>query len=360
MSKGRGITELSQSETELKRTKKSLEKTMDLAKIGGWEIDFTKETIHWIGLTRDMAEVSIDYMPDLKTSVKFYKEGESRDKAQEALKKAMKEGKSFEIEIQMVSIKGTEYWVRMRGESKMVNGKCEKIYGYFQNITDQVALKDKNQQLEKRFLHMFEKSTDAIVLQEGNGKILYCSPSIEDIIGYTPEEVKHRKSATLFHPDDMDYVNESRKRIIAAQGKSFPIVIDRIQHKKGHYVQVEGTVTNLLHDENVQAIVSYFRDVTEKKLIEENLKSKNNQLEKIAWLFSHEVRGPVATIMGLTNIFDQEEISNPLNGEIIEKISIPIHQLDEIISQIVKRTSKLELEKGEALLDLEEVKTASN
>jgi PAS domain S-box-containing protein len=340
---GTDVTERKQSETELKQTKKMLEQSMRLAKTGAWEADLTNGTISWSALTKEMAEVPADYIPQLSTVLNFYKEGKSRNKIMEAVGLCQKSGVGFELEVQFVSTKGKEYWVRTMVEPKMVDGRCVKLYGYFQDISEQVELNKKNQQIEIKFSHLIDKSTDAIVLQDAEGVILYCSPAIERILGYTPEEVIGISAFSIFHPDDIAQVEHKRIKILDSPGEPFPIVTDRLRHKDGHYVYVEGTVTNMFDDETVMAAVANFRDVTEKRLAEENLKLKNERLEQIAWLFSHQVRGPVATILGLVNLFNHQDKTDPINEQVLAKVLIPAHQLDEIISQIVQKTNELDL-----------------
>jgi PAS domain S-box-containing protein len=172
--------------------------------------------------------------------------------------------------------------------------------------------------------------------------IRYCSPAIKQTLGYTAEEIIGTSVYSFFHPDDIAQVEQKRFKILQSPGKHFPFTVDRLKHKKGHYVYVEGIVTNLFDDENVRASVANFRDVTEKRSAADKLKMKNERLEQIAWLFSHQVRGPVATIMGLINLLNHQDITDPINEEVLANIRIPAHQLDEIITKIVGKTYEIE------------------
>ncbi|MBS1509044.1 MAG: PAS domain S-box protein [Bacteroidetes bacterium] len=340
---GTDVTERKLNEAQLKTTKKMMEQIMRVAKIGGWQADFATNTLKWTGLTRELTEVDEDYIPELDTVHLFYKEGESRDKIMAAVEHAKNTGQGFEIELEMVSAKGRTFYTKTIAEPKMVNGVCEKIYGYFQDITEQVELSRKNKQIEIKFSHLIEKSADAIILQDERGIVQFFSAAARKILGYTSEEIVGQNLSMIFHPDDVQVAMQNRKTIRETPGGSFPITVNRVKHKQGHYLFVEGTVTNLIHDENVKAIVVNFRDVTEKKATAEKLTEKNKNLETIAFLFSHEVRGPVATISGLSNIFNREDATDPINKAVLDKIQIPVHRLDEIISKIVQMTNELDM-----------------
>ncbi len=60
-------------------------------------------------------------------------------------------------------------------------------------------------------------------------------------------------------------------------------------------------------------------------------------------MFSHEVRAPVVTIMGLANIFNFDKSTSPVNKEVMERILDPINDLNSVVSHIVFETNELEI-----------------
>jgi PAS domain S-box-containing protein len=154
----------------------------------------------------------------------------------------------------------------------------------------------KTQQLaksEKYFRTLIETSSDAIVLLDANGYVQYQSPSTDKILGYTLTEVQQIDSLQLIHPDDREADNN-----IFYKGISEPGAIvkrsHRVKHKNGNYIFIEGTYRNLLHDENIKAIVYSYKDVTEKVLSEQILIESENRFRRA---FEDSAIG-----MGLTSI----------------------------------------------------------
>lgn len=45
-----------------------------MARIGGWEIDFINKIHYWSPITKEIHEVSMDFQPNLKTAIDFYRE----------------------------------------------------------------------------------------------------------------------------------------------------------------------------------------------------------------------------------------------------------------------------------------------
>lgn len=89
----------------------------------------------------------------------------------------------------------------------------------------------------------------------------------------------------------------------------------------------------------IERTVNILRVLIESKKTEDNIREQNHRLQTIANISSHELRKPVATILGLVNLFDNEDLQNPLNKEIIGHIDTTSQQLDGVIHSIVERTA---------------------
>lgn len=88
-------------------------------------------------------------------------------------------------------------------------------------------------------------------------------------------------------------------------------------------------------------IAVYFRDVTEEKKRILKIEEQNKRLTEIAWLQSHKVRGPVASILGLIQLFNYDNPADPVNKEILEGIKYATTGLDDIIKEVVEKTTSM-------------------
>jgi PAS domain S-box-containing protein len=135
--------------------------------------------------------------------------------------------------------------------------------------------KDHSQYHEHTFRSLLEHSDDGIAILSFTGKLLYISPSVEKILGYTDAEVMSMDMFALTHPDDIMPLAATMKQVIAHLGKPLKGHTGRMLHKNGSWRWIEATVTNLLQDPAIRGIVDNFRDITDKKASAETIQHVN-------------------------------------------------------------------------------------
>lgn len=126
---------------------------------------------------------------------------------------------------------------------------------------------------EKRFRSLIENSADMITLSTREGKLLYASSNVTKLFGYDTEEVPKAVVTDFIHPDDLTDFLKKRVKLLESPGKSFHSQI-RIKHKSGQWIWCETTITNLLEKKDINALLSNFRDISEKRAIEKQLIKK--------------------------------------------------------------------------------------
>lgn len=133
------------------------------------------------------------------------------------------------------------------------------------------------EQSEKRFRALIEHSTDAISLIDAKANVIYESPSVELLTGYSAKERLGKNGLELIYPNDLSHIRAIMARVLAQ-----PNYIENAQfrsvRKDGTVWWTEGTAINLLHEPSVQAIVINYRDITDRKNAEKALRDANDEL----------------------------------------------------------------------------------
>ncbi len=124
---------------------------------------------------------------------------------------------------------------------------------------------------EKRFRAMIENGVDIISLRNQEGKLFYLSPSVTTVLGYEIETLVGTSVFDIIHPDDLPGLKEKTKEILTTPGSSFSRE-QRYLHKNGNWIWCVGTVTNMLQESGINALVSNFRDISGIKETERQLR----------------------------------------------------------------------------------------
>jgi PAS domain S-box-containing protein len=137
---------------------------------------------------------------------------------------------------------------------------------------------------ERRFQALIENSQDAVAVTTPDGVVTYASPAVTRMLGYPQEALIGHNSLDLIHPEDLGRVTERLGPLINAPGRSITLEF-RYRREDGSWCWLESTISNLLHEPFVEAVVSNFRDVTERKHAEEELRRRTEALEaQHGWL----------------------------------------------------------------------------
>jgi diguanylate cyclase (GGDEF)-like protein/PAS domain S-box-containing protein len=123
---------------------------------------------------------------------------------------------------------------------------------------------------EARFRSLVAHSSDLIAVLDRSGMVVYQSPSIEEVLGYAVEDVLNTHFDLLVRPSDRARLMQVVDGTDAGLGDS-GMVECSLRSRSGEWLQFEVRHTNLLADEHVQGIVLNCRDISERKLFEDQL-----------------------------------------------------------------------------------------
>ena len=123
---------------------------------------------------------------------------------------------------------------------------------------------------DARFRALVQNVTDIILIVGADGKLRYVSPSVETVVGYTPDELIDRDAFVLIHPEDAERARRKFAATVAAQGVATPIEF-RIQHRDGSWRRLESIGNNQLDDPEIGGIVVNGRDITDRARTEQQL-----------------------------------------------------------------------------------------
>ena len=213
-------------------------------------------------------------------------------------------------------------------------------------------------QSEKKFRALIENSNDAIILTDEAGKTIYSSQASVKITGYLHKEQINNNVFELVHPKEIKKLKNIFKEIQNFPDKSIEVQL-RILHKTGEYIWLDCCITNLLYDESVKAIVTNYRDISNRRRnelkIEEQYKELqkiNFELDKFVYSASHDLKAPLTSVLGIINLVKIDPEKESLQ-KYLSMAEINIKRLLRIINDLTNFSRNERLEISSDRIDFE-------
>ena len=175
-----------------------------------------------------------------------------------------------------VELKANEEQLRQNAEE--MRATQEELEISNKNLETQIK---EVENAQKRLHSLLENASEVISIYDHEIKLIYQSPSVTKILGYTPEEMMRGKDM-----DRLTAKGEAAMKEMFIQLKEDPHTPRAIQYtyikKDGKKIHIETTGRNLLNDPAINGIILNSQDITERKRAEkeERMKSKMQSLSE--------------------------------------------------------------------------------
>jgi len=144
----------------------------------------------------------------------------------------------------------------------------------------------------------------------------------------------------LVHPEDVNQVDSIFRRIISGEIREFDTEF-RMRNASGEYIWLRNKGRLYEHSNGGQLvrIIGILEDISVKKNTENEVKNYLDKLEKFAYLTSHNLRKPVANILGLTSLMQDEQNLSSNTKDFLIELKRSAYQLDQVIKEMTEAIS---------------------
>lgn len=198
------ISRIKQQEAELRRAQSLLERSSELAGVGGWELDLHTQSLFWSEQTCRIHGVPPGYTPELQEALDFYPP-ESRSRVETAVRDGTASGNGWDLELPFVCRDGTRLMVHALGRVEHESGVPVRLVGAFQDITARVAQQAREQALadalarEHQLLQVtLESIGDAVITTDPEGRVTWLNPVAERLTGWLQAQAQGRPLGEIF------------------------------------------------------------------------------------------------------------------------------------------------------------------
>jgi PAS domain S-box-containing protein len=241
-------------------------------------------------------------------------------------KKPDKSGKLHDTEWEFIALKNDE-------------GQVAGAQGIGRDITDKVNAQKEIINTKSNLEALINNTEDLIWSVDREYRYLSMNEPYKAAIkahaGHEPqqgESVMHPAFTPEIRSMWMDYYNRG------FAGERYAILTES-KEPSGEIACFETNFNPIYNEKGeITGVGCFAHNITERVKTTRAITEKNDRLQTIASLSSHELRRPVATMLGLINILDKENFNNPENKQIIEHILSVGLEIDNVIRLIVDNT----------------------
>lgn len=307
-----------------------------------WDWDLVTNKVLWRGIGLK------NYLPENTTEdniagdfwIKGLHDDERKKVVASLLKAIAQGGSSWQSDYRFKKRNGSYAYINSRGYiSKNELDKPIRIIGSMQDISERKKAEQKVLLSEQRFKSLVQNGADLITITDKQANYLYVSPTSKKVLGYEPESFYGKNAFAFIHPNDM--VDLEASFAIIKTKKYLETLPFRVQNAQGEWRWMESSITNLTDDPTVEGIVINSRDITDKKIAEDEIK-------KLSLVAKETINGVIITdkeqrILWVNNAFTKicgyelKEIIGKKPGHFLQGPDTQPEVIEFIKEQITKK-----------------------
>lgn len=301
-------------ELELERVNTMSRTKSEVSKVGCWEFDVKKEELYWCDETKKIHQVPLSHTPTVNEAINYYKPGFSRNKISMLFHKILEDGKPFSQKLQIITHHGEERWVHAAGKAITENGEIVRVFGTFQDISEEMEAEAKIKSNEQLLTTLIDNLPLNVFVKDLDSKKILVNKAECEYLGKTPKE--------LLGKSDFDLYDKEVAKISRDEDLEVIRTLKPILGKETVSVKKDGQTTNFLTSKiplfdiegKINGLIGISMDITSIKKKEEQLQHlinitsvQNKKLINFAHIVSHNLRSHSANFSMLLQFLNSEE-----------------------------------------------------
>ena len=203
---------------------------------------------------------------------------------------------------------------------------------------------------ELRYNSLVDKMNEGLMITDEEERTLFVNERFTEIIGIPKEEIIGKKSYEFLqvaHEDFQELIKH--KTSLRKEGVADEYELELVKPDGAHIWVLVGGAPNTDKFGQLNGTIAIVTDITDRKKAELQLKKTNDELDAFVYKASHDLKGPLASIIGVTNIA-KEEVTDQKAHDYFQLIAQSAKRLDRILMDLIDVTR---INKGE--ISLEEI-----
>lgn len=238
----------------------------------------------------------------------------------------------YQTEKRYIHKKGFTVWVNVNIALIKADSKPLYFVVQIENITGRI-------ESQLKFKNLVEKSPVGVYIIQNN-RFVYVNPALVQKSGYSEQELLNMPLSEFIHEDDFAEVADNiQRRLTQQQDETRYQIRVHTKNRDLLWTEVHGAATMY---EGLPAVIGTMVDVSlrvqmelEQEKILNDLIERNRDLEQFSFIVSHNIRSPLATLMGLKNLLSMD-LPEAEQTTVIAGMGEYADKLDEVVKDVTE------------------------
>ena len=331
------------AERALQHSEQRLKQAQEIAHIGSWELNFTTGGAGWSEEALRIYGISPEEkMQSYEVWLSFI-HPEDLDHVTQHIEEARACLGNTAVFFRIIRKDGSIRHIYSQSKYEFDNaGRPIGLYGVDLDVTMLQEAKQAIKQSEANLHMIVDLIPQSIFVKDYNGKFVFVNKSFAALYGVNPGQLIERSIEDTIPAENVSeyFIRQDREVINTGMQVTIPEMKFKDHTGKDRVFRTT-KVAYTLPGSNEKAVLGIANDITEQQKSEaervkmvEDIVQRNNNLEQFSYIVSHNLRAPVANILGLADILntpgnDEEEKRTMLND-----ISVSVQKLDDVIKDL--------------------------
>ena len=235
------------------------------------------------------------------------------------------------------------------------------------DITERKRAEQALEQSEQKFRAFIETTNEWIWSIDGERRLTYSNPAVENVLGYLPGQVVSESIEEFVQPDDRDHFLHWLKEISEDRRGSVGLTL-RWVDKQGSVRWLESNIVPIVDGAKVAGYRGTARDMTLRQFAEaeiqqlnqqlrsrvDQLNSVNKELEAFSYSVSHDLRAPLRSIDGFSQALleDYEEKIDGDGKDYLRRVRAASQRMAQLIDDLLNLSRVARSEISRSRVDL--------
>jgi PAS domain S-box-containing protein len=290
---------------DLSASEAFLEQAQRIANVGGWEVDLETLAVRLSAQTLRLFDLPAGTTPSIDEFIHFF-EPRSQELIERATHDAVRDGKTWDLELNLVSAKGVSRWMRTVGQVERQGSRSTRLIGTLQDISDRKQAEHALQASEELMRVVTDNLPGRVAYWSRDLHCVFANRAFGNTFGKTQEEMIGHTMLEVLGEDRMEAYRGDFEAALQGTPRAF---------ERDETLADGITRTMFVHyipDSRAGEVQGFFvlaLDITELKEAREAARQASAAKGQFLANTSHELRTPMNAVIGMLALLSGTTLS---------------------------------------------------